>query len=105
MKRLYDYTTLPQNFVLFVENFLKQTDHVGSMFFFPDTQELMPGIAHGEKNKVNVEKIFQQKLNEKDVTYVLRVAICQQHFRVELAVGEEFIERHENYRTVFIKRY
>ncbi len=104
MDRLYDVTTLPKFFVDFVENFLIRVDRVGAMFFFPDTQELMPGIAHGDKNKINIEKFFKQKFNESDVVYIIRTAICQKHFLVELAKNEEWLERKENYRTVFIKK-
>lgn len=107
MNKLYDYTTLPINFRNFLDNFLKKIDKVGVMFFYPDNEMLMPGEPNGDKNMFDLAKEFKSplKINLNDALYLIRVGICQQHFHVSSIKDEEFIERHENYRTIFIRAH
>ncbi len=105
MNNLYDVTTLPQDFVEIITNFLTKLNQTGAVFFYPDEQKLMLGEAYGDKHMYNLADFFSELLDLNDLVYLIRVAICQQHFTVYTVAAEANIERHENYRTIFIRAY
>lgn len=103
MNRYYDITNLPKKFLDFLYNFLDKLEHTGYLFFYPDECKLQLGREKIGEYELMLAPLFEKSLNIKDVEYLIRIALIQKNWFVEITdTGEEERSNHEYYLTLFL---
>ena len=107
MNRCYDITNLPKKFLGFIHNFLdklSQTEHhTGNLFFYPEECKLLLGIEKSSESELTLAPLFEMNLEIKDIEYLIRIALIQKNWFVEITdTGDEERVNHEYYITLFV---